>query len=45
MPVSESGLKIDKAVRGIRKVSTPFGNRIVVANNNDYAQIFKRKSE
>jgi len=45
MPVIESGLKIDGPVREIRKVSTPHGDRIVVANNNDYAQIFRRSFE
>ena len=45
MPASESGLKIDRAVRAIRKVSTPFGDRVVVANNNDYQQLFKKSSE
>jgi len=45
MPASESGLKIDRAVRVIRKVSSPFGDRIVVANNNDYLQIFIKSSE
>ena len=45
MPTSQSGLKIDRAVRAIRNVSTPLGNRIVVANNNDYPQMFKSSSE
>jgi len=45
MPVVESGLKIDGPVREIRKLSTPHGDRIVVANNNDYAQIFRRSCE
>ena len=45
MPVAESGLKIDGPVRVIRKISTLHGDRIVVANNNDYAQIFRRSFE
>lgn len=45
MPVVESGLKIDGPVREILKVSTPHGDRIVVANNNDYAQIFRKSFE
>ena len=45
MPASESGLKIDRAVRAIRKLSTPFGDMVVVANNNDYPQLFRKSSE
>lgn len=45
LPVLESGLKIDRAVREIRKVSTPLGDRIVVANNNNYVQIFRKSTE
>jgi len=45
LPAHESGLKIDKAVREIRKVSTRYGNRIVVANNNDYVQVFRKRTE
>lgn len=45
MPVVESGLKIDGSVRKIRKISTPHGDRVVVANNNDYVQIFRRNLE
>ncbi len=45
MPVVDSGLKIDGPVRVIRKVSTPHGDRIVVANNNDNAQIFRKSIE
>ncbi len=45
LPVNESGLKIDRAVREIRKVSTPGGDRIIVANNNDYVQVFSKSIE
>jgi len=45
LPVRESGLKIDRAVREIRKVSTPNGDRIVVVNNNDYVQVFRKRIE
>ena len=45
MPVFESGLKIDGPVREIRKVSTTHGDRIVVANNNDYVQVFRKSTE
>lgn len=45
MPVSESGIKIDRAVRKIEKISTAEGEKIVVANNNDNAQIFKENIE
>lgn len=45
LPVPESGLKIDRAVREIRKVATPLGDRIVVANNNNYVQVFRRSTE
>ncbi|MDH3711370.1 MAG: VCBS repeat-containing protein [Cyclobacteriaceae bacterium] len=41
MPPSQSGLKIDGAVRSIRWA----GDKVVVANNNQYPQIFKRSSE
>ncbi len=45
LPVIQSGLKIDKAVRSIKKVNTANGEKIVVANNNDYAQIFRKNIE
>lgn len=45
LPVSESGIKIDRAVREIRKVSTSHGDRIVVANNNNFVQVFRKSTE
>ncbi len=45
MPVQESGIKIDGQVRKIQKISTPSGDRIVVANNNQYVQVFRRSSK
>ena len=45
LPVPESGLKIDRTVREIRKVATPLGDRIVVANNNNYVQVFRKRTE
>jgi len=45
MSVATSGLKIDGPVRKIRKIATPDGDRIVVVNNNDYAQIFRKNSK
>jgi len=45
MPVAQSGIKIDRAVRKIQKISNPTGERILVANNNDNAQIFKENIE
>jgi hypothetical protein len=45
VPPTESGLKIDKAVRGICNVATPYGDRVVVVNNDDFPQLFRRTSE
>jgi hypothetical protein len=45
MPVMESGIKIDRAVRQIIKVPTPEGAKIIVANNNDKAQIFQQTAD
>lgn len=45
MSAVESGLKIDRAVRAIRKISTPLGEKIIVANNNGNAQIFRENFE
>ncbi len=45
MPIVESGLKMDRQVREIRKVSTLAGDRIIVVNNNDYAQVFRKTFE
>ncbi len=45
MPVMESGIKIDRAVRQIIKVPSPGGDKIVVANNNDKAQIFLKTTD
>ena len=40
LPVKESGLKLDNAVRGIEKIETPTGYSVVVVNNNDAHQLF-----
>ncbi len=45
MPNTHSGLTIDRAVRGMQMVSTSSGNALIVANNNDYPQYFKRSPE
>ena len=45
MPPSISGLKLDKAVREIRMISTPGGVVTVVANNDDVLQMFRISSE
>jgi hypothetical protein len=45
LPVLRSGLKIDKATRKICAVETPYGLRIVVANNNERAQVFRKNAE
>ena len=45
MPHAQSGLKIDRAVRHIRKVKGAGEDRIVVANNNDRAQIFGKNEQ
>jgi hypothetical protein len=45
MPAGESGIKIDRAVREIRQISSPKGSRILVANNNDHLQLFRKNSE
>jgi len=45
MSPAKSGLKIDRAVREIQKISTPSDVRIIVANNNDYVQMFRYSSE
>lgn len=42
MPPSESGLKIDKAVREIRKIQTPGGEWVLVGNNDDFLQWFRK---
>ena len=44
-PVSASGLKLDKAVRGIQMIESPAGNSVVVINNNDYPQLFQGRIE
>jgi hypothetical protein len=45
MPVIESGIKIDRAVRKILQVQSPPAGKIIVANNNDKAQIFQKRTE
>lgn len=40
MPVKESGLNLEKAVRGIETIESPFGTRVMVVNNNDSHQLF-----
>ena len=45
MSPSASGLKLDKAVREIKSITSPTGARILVGNNNDRMQVFRNSSE
>lgn len=43
MPVAQSGLRLDRQAREIKKIQTTEGFKIVVINNNDFVQIFSKR--
>ena len=45
MPLTTTGLKLDKEVRDIKEITTPKGRIWVVANNNDVLQVFRLSKE
>jgi hypothetical protein len=43
MPPALSGLVLDRQVRSIARIKTSDGYKILVANNDDYAQMFEKR--